>query len=121
MKEVNHIISKQLTNNLIALSKQKFSSNVIEKCLEFNTKEANRDMVYSLMKERSYYFSLLSDQYGNYVIQKCLAVAQEPQLSNFIADLRPDVEKLSQHSEFGYKIYQRLVKKYPALDASGNG
>ena len=68
-------------SNIILLSMQKFSSNVIEKCLEYNTKEANRSMVECIMRDPSKYFMLLSDQFGNYVIQKCLSVAQEPQLT----------------------------------------
>lgn len=75
------IITKQLISNLIPLSKQKFSSNVIEKCLEYNTKEANRQLIECIIRDKTQNFNLLSDQFGNYVIQKCLAVAQEPQLS----------------------------------------
>ena len=39
--EINKLISEQLMSDLINLSKQKFSSNVIEKCLEFNTNQMN--------------------------------------------------------------------------------
>ena len=37
IEEINEVISRELMTDLIAFSKQKFSSNVIEKCLEFNT------------------------------------------------------------------------------------
>lgn len=75
-KEVNRIVSQKLMSDLIALSKQKFSSNVIEKCLEFNDFEMNREIVESLMDQgNDQYFDLLSHQYGNYVVQKCLQVA----------------------------------------------
>jgi pumilio RNA-binding family len=115
-QQVNLIVSKELMSNIISLSKQKFSSNVIEKCLEHNTKEVNKQLVACIMSDRSHYFDLLSDQFGNYVLQKSLSVAQEPQLSQFLAALQPEVLKLQTHSDFGYKIYQRLVKKYPGLD-----
>ena len=69
------------------------------------------------MSNQSQYFNLLIDNFGNYVIQKCLSVAQEPQLSFFISQLKDDVEKLGQSNEFGMKIYQRLIKKYPALES----
>ena len=48
-------------SDIIALSKQKFSSNVIEKCLEYNTKEINKQMVACIMGDPSYYYELLSD------------------------------------------------------------
>lgn len=116
ISSINVIISRQLMSDIIPLSKQKFSSNVIEKCLEHNSVEMNQEMVQHIMNEKAHYLNMLSDQYGNYVIQKCLQVAHEPQLSLFINDLKGDVLNLSKSSDFGFKIYQRLVKKHPALD-----
>lgn len=65
---VNVIISRQLMSDIIPLSKQKFSSNVIEKCLEHNSVEMNKEMVQHIMNEKTHHLDLLSDQYGNYVI-----------------------------------------------------
>jgi pumilio RNA-binding family len=79
-------------SQIIVLSKEKFSSNVIEKCLEHNTAEMNTKIVESIMKEKHLYFELLIDHYGNYVIQKCLHVAVEPLKSKFIDDLKEDVK-----------------------------
>ena len=45
MDDINELISKELMSDLINLSKQKFSSNVIEKCLEHNTPEMNAKIV----------------------------------------------------------------------------
>jgi len=56
---------------LLVLAKQKFSSNVIEKCLEFNTNEVRDQMVEEILQAPSFY-EFLVDQYGNYVIQKAL-------------------------------------------------
>jgi len=39
------MIGEELLGNLLPLAKQKFSSNVIEKCLEFNTPEVRNLMV----------------------------------------------------------------------------
>lgn len=117
-QQVNQMISRELMSDIINLSKQKFSSNVIEKCLEYNSKEVNKQMVAAIMGDPTQYFGLLSDQFGNYVLQKSLSVAQEPQLTQFLNALAPEVLKLQHYSDFGHKIYQRLVKKYPALDPS---
>ena len=80
--------------------------------------EMNQEMVQHIMNEKAHYFNLLSDKYGNYVIQKCLSVALEPQLSAFINDLQEDVQSLANNNDFSYKIYQRLVKKYPQLHSN---
>ena len=42
-------------------------------------------------------------------------MSREPQLSDFIDKLKPDVEQLKYSNEFGFKIYNRLVKQYPDL------
>ena len=72
--EVCKEVGQQLLGILLALGKQKFSSNVIEKCLEHTSPEIRRKMVEEIMQADSFY-DFLSDQYGNYVIQKALQVA----------------------------------------------
>lgn len=49
MHEVNRVVTEKLLTNLIQLSKQKFSSNVIEKCLELNSPDLNQSLVAALM------------------------------------------------------------------------
>ena len=115
--EVNKKIGEQLLKNLLQLGREKFSSNVIEKCLEHNSLEVKEAMVLEILSADSFYDFLL-DQYGNYVIQKSLSVAQEPNFTLFIEKLRPDMERLKYSNEFGVKIYNRLVKQYPQLATS---
>jgi hypothetical protein len=111
---VNKKIGEQLLGSLLVLGREKFSSNVIEKCLEHNASEIKEAMVHEILSADSFYEFLL-DQYGNYVIQKSLSVAVEPHFSNFIEKLKPDMERLRLSNEFGIKIYNRLVKQYPQL------
>lgn len=87
-QDVNREIGLQLLGNLMALSREKFSSNVIEKCLEQTSADIKALMVEEIMKA-NYFVEFLADQYGNYVIQKALQVAVEPNLSLFIEKLRP--------------------------------
>ena len=75
---MNEQISLELMSDLINLSKQKFSSNVIEKCLDHNTPQMNARIVQSLMGAKDQFFNMLIDNFGNYVVQKCLQVAQQP-------------------------------------------
>lgn len=64
---INSEIGKQLLGSLIELGKQKFSSNVIEKCLELNSQDVKNAMVQEMLQAESY-LDFLNDQYGNYVI-----------------------------------------------------
>jgi hypothetical protein len=110
--ETNKRIGEKLLGSLLELGKEKFSSNVIEKCLEHNSSEVKEAMVREILSADSF-FDFLLDQYGNYVIQKSLSVAVEPYFSLFIDKLKIDIEKLKHSNDFGLKIYNRLVKQYP--------
>ena len=80
MVEVNQRIGEKLLGSLLTLGMEKFSSNVIEKCLEHNSSEIKEAMVKEILHADTFYHFLL-DQYGNYVIQKSLSVAVEPYFS----------------------------------------
>ena len=116
MVEVNKKIGQMLLGSLLKLGMEKFSSNVIEKCLEHNASDVKEAMVREILSADSFYDFLL-DQYGNYVIQKSLSVAVEPYFSEFIEKLKPDIEKLRYSNDFGAKICNRLIKQYPQLSS----
>jgi hypothetical protein len=61
------------------------------------------------------YLLFLSDQYGNYVVQKTLAVAEPADLEVLLQKIKPEMEDLRNISDFGIKIYNKLVKSYPCL------
>jgi hypothetical protein len=65
--EVNTEVGNQLLGQLLWLSREKFSSNVIEKCLENTAAEIRELMVQEIMLADSF-LDYLVDQYGNYVI-----------------------------------------------------
>ncbi len=100
-----------MLGSILDLSLEKFSSNVIEKCLEVTTDDIKYKMVAEIQSAHSF-VPYLTDQYGNYVIQKALMVADEAQFTSFIAKLKPQLPYLAQTSDFGYKIYQKVVKQY---------
>ena len=119
--DVNTVIGKHLQGKLIDLityeDSRKFSSNVIEKCLQLNHNEMKNQMVKEMLGAESY-LPFLKDQYGNYVVQKTLAVAEPEDLETLISKIKPDMEYLRKSSEFGRKIYNKLVKSYPALQTT---
>jgi pumilio RNA-binding family len=112
--DINTRIGSELLGSLIELGNEKYSSNVIEKCLELNHKDIKNQMVKEMLTADSY-IDFLTDQYGNYVIQKTLGVAEKDDLEKLIVKIKPDMETLKKHSEFGSKIYNKLVKTYPSL------
>lgn len=116
--DINSKIGNQLLGSLIELGLEKYSSNVIEKCLELTHKEVKNKMVKEMLTADSY-LSFLKDQYGNYVIQKTLGVAEKDDLEILLAKIKPDMESLRKASDLGQKIYNKLAKTYPSLQWEG--
>lgn len=68
-----------ITQQLVSLSKSKFASNVVEKCIQFGT-DAQRKAIIAqattlLSDGTSPLQMMMKDQYGNYVIRKSLSTA----------------------------------------------
>jgi hypothetical protein len=108
--KINDIIYKYITDNLVSLSKEKFSSNVIDKCIKknnfYSNKLINEIINKNLIKE------ILSDQYGNYVIQKSLSVTEgSNQFKLLINQIKPILFNLK-NSNIGKKIYEKLTQQY---------
>jgi mRNA-binding protein PUF3 len=56
--------------NLVALAKHKFASNVVERCLVDGTPQQRRELMDELVSRHDATYQLLKDQFGNYVIRK---------------------------------------------------
>ena len=52
--EISTIVGQQLLGSLLVLSKEKFSSNVIEKCLESTSHDIRSQMVDEIMQAVSF-------------------------------------------------------------------
>jgi hypothetical protein len=63
LPEVNGRMAQIFSRQLLELSKQKFSSNVIEKCLQLNDQEIQELMIREVVK---FVPQMLIDQYANY-------------------------------------------------------
>ena len=59
MLEVNKMIGSKMLGTLLHLGMEKFSSNVIEKCLEHNSSEIKEAMVKEILQASSFYEFLL--------------------------------------------------------------
>ena len=57
--DINRKIGQNLLGSLLELGKEKFSSNVIEKCLEHNSSEIKEAMVKEILSADSFYEFLI--------------------------------------------------------------
>jgi len=133
-----------LKGHVFELSLQKYSSNVLEKCLANSTDKDRNKIINEILnppdnqKPSEAVHRLLFHQFGNYVFQQALEVSKDPQFSLLIEHSKQHIQELyiehsKQHSQGGkppadgpthignlpvehtQRLAVKLVKKYPAL------
>jgi len=89
------IISKSMLGNIPMLCVQKFSSNVIEKCLQVSVNK-NPELYDAIMKEvtDANLLELLQDKYANFVIQTALDVANDEQHAHLVKLILPYIHQI---------------------------
>ncbi|KAF8525221.1 ARM repeat-containing protein [Hysterangium stoloniferum] len=110
-------VIRQFTGNVCALSVQKFSSNVIEKCIrvaEHNT----RKMLIDELLNRARLEKLLRDSYGNYCVQTALDYAEPNQRMALVEGIRP-ILPLIRNTPYGKRIQSKLQREQ--MDAASSG
>ncbi|XP_024375670.1 uncharacterized protein [Physcomitrium patens] len=100
----------RLEGSYAFLAMQKFSSNVVEKCLKLGVEEHRGRLVRELTAS-SRLGQLLQDQYANYVIQSALSVCKGPLHAGLVDAIRPYLPAL-RNSPYGKRILSRTnIKK----------
>ncbi|BFZ55133.1 mRNA binding protein puf3 [Savitreella phatthalungensis] len=107
---------------VLTLSKHKFASNVVEKCITFGTAQERAELIDEVLTSTSEGQSalavLMKDQYGNYVLQKMLELAdQGPQRQELIHKIRPILDSLKKFS-YGKHLssIERLIEGRDSRD-----
>ncbi|KAI0971155.1 ARM repeat-containing protein [Xylaria arbuscula] len=90
--EDRYIMIQHVIERAVALSKHKFASNVVEKCIEFGT-AAERNAIRAKLTTTSADGTnplqlLMKDQFGNYVLQKMIEWLQGPEKIAFVSEIR---------------------------------
>ena len=110
MKEkINEKIYKYIDDNLLRLSKEKFSSNVIDKCIIKDYEPSNK-LIQSII-QKNIIKDIIVDQYGNYVVQKALNVSDKDTCKKIFDQIRPMLGELHK-TNIGKKIYDKLWQHY---------
>jgi hypothetical protein len=107
-------LCRSFLGNVIYLSKQKFSSNVIEKCIRCADDESRRMLIEEMLPPPELE-KMLRDNYANYVVQTALDHADEDLKSLMFDNIRPILPAI-RHTPHG----RRLATKIMDYDG-GNG
>lgn len=111
-------VIRQFTGNVCALSVQKFSSNVIEKCIRV-AEHSTRKMLIEELLNRSRLEKLLRDSYGNYCVQTALDYAEHGQRALLVEGIRP-ILPLIRNTPYGKRIQNKLQREQMDHFTGGN-
>ncbi|KAF9619597.1 hypothetical protein IFM89_007918 [Coptis chinensis] len=98
---------RELEGSFVRLSMQKFSSNVVERCL----KESNEDQATQIVKEMANspdVLKLLQDAFGNYVVQSALTVSFKTPVFFVMVDLVKMHDLSLRSHPYGKRILARV-------------
>ena len=106
----NEKIFSYIKDNITQLSCQKFSSNVIEACID-NTTSLKKKTIEKIIENENNINDLILDQFGNYIIQNALQNAEEKEFNIIIEHIKENEKKLKQ-SQHGKIVFEKLMKNY---------
>lgn len=114
MEEVNNKIIDKILLNIEDYSKQKYSSNVVEKSIELCSDELCQKVIDLISNDNVLINNLLFDKFGNYVVQKVLQRSNEETQKKILKAIVPHFQDLKKYP-FGLKLYSKLIINYSFL------
>lgn len=110
--EIIDSICRATIGQVALLSVQKFSSNVIEKCLEkcsADMRELYLEEICSDKKIRE----LMTDPFGNYVVQRALGVASHTHAIKLVDSMKPHLVGMKNTAP-GRRIIGKILRRFPS-------
>ncbi|GAA5820250.1 hypothetical protein JCM11491_000151 [Sporobolomyces phaffii] len=102
-------IVRQFLGNVSALSAQKFSSNVVEKCIRVADATGRRAIIDELLVKQRLE-RLLRDSFANYVVQTALDYAEPAQRAQLIETIRP-ILPMIRNTPYGKRIQSKIQRE----------
>jgi hypothetical protein len=108
---INNILIQNIVKNIVYYSNQKYSSNVVENCLDNNY---IKEYILSELTKQYIFNNIFLNEYGNYVIQKAIGLADEA-IKDIYFKYIVQVSRQLQTLQFGPKLLSKLLMQYPKL------
>ncbi|QIX02290.1 hypothetical protein AMS68_007807 [Peltaster fructicola] len=99
-------LCKAFLGSICLLSTQKFSSNVIEKCIRCASKDT-KDLIINEISIPGNLETMLRDSYANYVVQTAIDYASDDIKPKFVANIRPLLNAV-RHTPYGRRIQSKI-------------
>ena len=123
-----HAVCESVIGKVNLLAIQKFSSNVMEKCLERCT-DGVKEMYMQELSDPDRIRELMMDPFGNYVVQRALSVATHAQAIRLVEAMRPHLIASQpgypsgqrnggvRNTAGGRRIMAKICRRFPQLYA----
>ncbi|KAJ3069077.1 mRNA binding protein puf3 [Podochytrium sp. JEL0797] len=96
------MITSKVRGQVLQMSKHKFASNVVEKCVAFGSKLDRQLLIEEVIAVRadgtSALVAMMKDQFANYVVQKMLDVVDGEQKDILIMKIKPHLQSLKKYT-----------------------
>jgi Pumilio-family RNA binding repeat len=108
---------------VLELSKHKFASNVVEKCVAFGTYDDRQHIIEEILAvnsdSSSPLLAMMKDGFGNYVIQKLLDVTEDEQRAQLVAKIKPQLLALKRYT-YGKHLASSIPSYFSFTDKQSN-
>jgi NCAIR mutase (PurE)-related protein len=112
------VISK-VKGNVLAMSRHKFASNVVEKCVTFGSAEDRYQIIEEVSSTKAdgttALFTMMKDQFANYVVQKLLDVASESQRIMLVTKIKPQLASLKKYT-YGKHLISKGISSFNQVE-----
>ncbi|KAM7208626.1 Pumilio y domain family member 4 [Naviculisporaceae sp. PSN 640] len=112
-------IVESFRGNICTLSKHKFSSNVVEKCLRCAS-DASRDAIVSEMVAPGEIMGLLRDSFANYVVQTAMEYSTPVMKHALVENIRPVLTQI-RNTPYGRRIQAKIQAYDSRSGTTSNG
>ncbi|XP_052042094.1 pumilio homolog 2 isoform X6 [Apodemus sylvaticus] len=108
-------IVSEIRGKVLSLSQHKFASNVVEKCVTHASRAERALLIDEVCCQNdgphSALYTMMKDQYANYVVQKMIDMAEPAQRKIIMHKIRPHITTLRKYT-YGKHILAKLEKYY---------
>jgi Pumilio-family RNA binding repeat len=127
-----HAVCESVVGKVTLLAIQKFSSNVMEKCLERCTDHVKEQYMQEL-SDTERIRELMMDPFGNYVVQRALSVATHAQAVRLVEAMRPHLLSATpgtpngqrnggvRNTAGGRRIMAKICRRFPNFNINAAG
>ncbi|CAC5413715.1 PUM [Mytilus coruscus] len=106
-------IVNEMRGKVVPLSQHKFASNVVEKCVSHSSRTEKAFLIEEVCSlndgPHSALYTMMKDQFANYVVQKMIDVAEPQQRKILMHKIRPHIATLRKYT-YGKHILAKLEK-----------